>query len=74
MVKARLALPEASEHCIPTAMADNPASGRMAPTPTSWDRNAGVRIADRDKAVLQEQPLVIIGAVADEHLLVLPTA
>jgi hypothetical protein len=33
-----------------------------------------VRIADGDKAILQEQPLVIMGAVADEHLLVLPTA
>lgn len=33
-----------------------------------------MRIADGDKAILQEQPLVIMGAVADEHLLVLPTA
>lgn len=33
-----------------------------------------MRIADGDKAILQEQPLVIMGAVADEHLLVLPIA
>lgn len=33
-----------------------------------------MRIAEGDEAILQEQPLVIMGAVADEHLLVLPTA
>lgn len=33
-----------------------------------------MRVAGGDKAVLQEQPLVIMGAVADEHLLVLPAA
>lgn len=33
-----------------------------------------MRIAEGDEAVLQEQPLVIMGAVADEHFLVLPAA
>lgn len=33
-----------------------------------------MRIVGGDKAILQEQPLVIMGAVADEHLLVPPAA
>lgn len=33
-----------------------------------------MRIAKGNKAILQEQPLVVMGTVADEHLLVLPTA
>lgn len=38
------------------------------------DINTSVRIADADKSVLQEQAVVIVGAVADENLLVFATA
>lgn len=61
---------------LSTAIANNhyTASGRTPLTPTSGDRNAGVRVTEGDKAILQEQPLVVMGAIADEHLLVLPAA
>ena len=42
--------------------------------PTFRDINTSVRIADADKSVLQEQAVVIVGAIADENLLVFATA
>lgn len=77
--KASPALPEegecghvASLHC--NSKQPYTASGKTPLTPTSGDGNAGVRVTEGDKAILQEQPLVVMGAIADEHLLVLPAA
>lgn len=41
--------------------------------PTFWDINTSMRIMDGNKSILQEQPLVIMRAIADEHLFVFPT-
>ena len=38
------------------------------------DVHTGVGVAGGHEAVLQEQPLVVMGAVADEHLFVRPPA
>ena len=42
--------------------------------PTLGDVHTGVGVAGGHEAVLQEQPLVVMGAVADEHLFVRPPA
>lgn len=42
--------------------------------PTFWHINTGVRIMDGNESVVQKQPLVIMRAIADEHLFMCPTA
>lgn len=42
--------------------------------PTCWDINTSMRILDGHESIFQEQPLVIMGAIADEHLFMFPAA